>query len=351
MNLCPPETDLWIPRPAAGETWHPETIHTHFFGCPVPESSMSVFTYIRYLPALGICQGGVLIYQGLDNVVLQDFAFCDYRLAMPWPTVEGSAISTVHGLRYDFVEPGRETHITFRSTDGTTSIDLVATAVTPLAARGHVLPDELENAEEAPGGSEQFLRFEGEVVVDGTRHPVSSYGVRDRSWRQVRSEAREASKYPPLTWTPICFGEDLSFNVMGFEAPDTEPLWRGAFDLPEGAPTFAFAWASRDGELRGVRRVHRRDVERHPLYLHPLKMQLEVEDDHGEISRVTGEAIAFGPLPQWYNVATFESIMRWQDDQGRVTYGQAQSIWNYQAQQAMRGARVSPLAGAGLGAA
>ena len=68
-------TDLLIPRPAAGEEWNPETIHTHFFECAVPEAGISIFTYIRYLPAFGVCQGGVLIYQGLDNVVLTDLAF------------------------------------------------------------------------------------------------------------------------------------------------------------------------------------------------------------------------------------------------------------------------------------
>jgi hypothetical protein len=264
QNVCPPETDLWIPRPAKGEQWDPETIHTHFFGCPVPDAAMSIFTYIRYLPALGTCQGGVLVYQGLDNLVLTDFAFHDYRIAMPWPTVEGNKISTVNGLSFDFVEPGRETHITFTSTDGSTSIDMVATAVTPLAARGHVVPDEADHTDNSPGGSEQFLSFTGEIILNGEPHAISSYGIRDRSWRQVRSEGLEASLYPPLCWTPMYFDQSLAFNQMGFEALDTHPLWKAGFDIPETAPTHVFAWVNRDGEVRGVRRVHRRDGERQP---------------------------------------------------------------------------------------
>lgn len=301
---------------------------------------MSIFTYIRYLPALGHCQGGVLIYQGLENLVQADLAFSDYRLALPWPTVEGNAISTAHGLRYDFTEPGRETHITFRSAAGTTTLDLVATAVTPLAARGHVVPGEDLHTDNAPGGSEQFVRFEGEVVLHGERHAVSAYGIRDRSWRQVRSEALEASEYPPLTWTPICFGPDLAFNVMSFESPEFDPPWVDAFDIPEGAPTHVFGWVSRNDEVCGVKSVRRRDLERHPVLLHPLALSLEVEDDQGDVARVTGRAIAFAPVPQWYNVVTYESIMRWEDDQGRVTHGQAQSIWNHKAQRAMRSHRV-----------
>jgi hypothetical protein len=334
-------TDLLVPRPGPGEQWDPETIHTHFFECAVPEAGISIFTYIRYLPVYGMCQGGVLIYQGLDNLVLTDLAYSDYRLAMPWPTVEGTSFTTAQGLRIEFVEPGRVARITFRSPDGGTSIDVTATAVTPLAVRGHVLPDEGVNLAETSGGSEQFLHYAGELVLHGVRHEVDCHWIRDRSWRQVRRETRESSLHPPLCWTPVWFDEDFAFNAMGFEAPDTAP-WRDAFDIPADRPTHVFAWVARKGEVRGVRRVHRRDLERHPIYLHPLRTELEIEDDQGEVSRVTGEAIAFAPLPQWYNVSTHESLMRWTDDRGKVGFGPAQTIWNWKAQAAMRSLRSHP---------
>jgi hypothetical protein len=336
-------TDLLVPRPAAGEEWNPETIHTHFFECGVPEAGISIFTYVRYLPAFGVCQGGVLIYQGLDNVVLSDLAFHDYRLAMPWPKVEGNSFTTANGLGIDFIEPGRVAHITFRSADGGTSIDVVATAVTPLAVRGHVLPDEGVNLAETSGGSEQFLRYTGELVLNGKSYHVDCNWIRDRSWRQVRREALESSLHPPLCWTPAYFDEDFAFNQMGFESLDADPPWKHAFDVPEDAPSHVFAWVSRKGEVRGVRRIHRRETERHPIFLHPLKMELEIEDDHGEVSFVKGEAIAFAPLPQWYNVSTYESIMRWEDDRGKVAHGPAQTIWNWKAQQAMRHVRATAL--------
>ena len=332
-------TDLLIPRPTGGEAWDPETIHTHFFECAVPEAGISIFTYIRYLPVFGVCQGGVLIYQGLDNVVLTDLAYQDYRIAMPWPTVEGNSFTTANGLRVEFLEPGRVAHITFRSAEGNTSIDVVATAVTPLAVRGHILPDEGVNLAETSGGSEQFLRYVGQLVLSGTRYDVDCHWIRDRSWRQVRRESRESSLHPPLCWTPAYFDEDFAFNTMGFESPDTDPPWKNTFDIPEGTPSHVFGWVSRKGEVRGVRRVHRRDIERHPIFLHPMKTELEIEDDQGDVSFVRGEAIAFSPLPQWYNVSTHESLMRWEDDRGKVAYGPAQTIWNWKAQQAMRHAR------------
>jgi hypothetical protein len=184
-------------------------------------------------------------------------------------------------------------------------------------------------------------------VVNGQRHEVDCHWIRDRSWRQVRRETPESSVHPPLCWTPVYFDEDFAFNVMGFESLDTDPPWQAAFDIPTDRPTHVFGWVSRKGEVRSVTRVHRRDLERHPVYLHPLRMELEIEDDHGDVSRVTGAAIAFAPLPQWYNVSTHESLMRWEDDRGKVGYGPAQSIWNHKAQQAMRHVRSVRLPSAG----
>jgi hypothetical protein len=310
--VVPPETDLIIPLPAPGETWNPETIHTHFFGCPVGDHAISVFTYIRYLPAFRACQGGVIVYEGMDNVVLAALAFHDYRLAMPWPVLDGNSVTTVNGLRYDFVEPGQRTQITFTSTDGATTLELTATAVTPLAARGHVLPDEALGAENSPGGSEQFVHFSGELVLRGRRIAIDAHGIRDRSWRQVRSERLEANLHQPLCWTPVYFDEGFAFNAMGFEAPDTNPPWSAAYEIPRDAPTHVFGWVGRDGEVSRITRVHRRDTARHPLFMHPLatEIEIEIEDDGGSSSRVRGEAIAFAPVPQRFNVVTYGSIMR-----------------------------------------
>ena len=61
-----PETDLLIPRPAPGEQWAPHTVHTHYFGFNIPEYAIGTFAYIRYMPALGVCQAGFQAYQGLD---------------------------------------------------------------------------------------------------------------------------------------------------------------------------------------------------------------------------------------------------------------------------------------------
>lgn len=52
------DTDLLIPLPAAGESWDPHLIHTHYFGFSVPEAAIGAFLYIRYQPAFPLSQGG-----------------------------------------------------------------------------------------------------------------------------------------------------------------------------------------------------------------------------------------------------------------------------------------------------
>src|ERR1700757_3057209 len=95
----PPETDLIVPLPAAGETWDPWTIHTHYFGFAVPGAELGCFIYIRYQPAFPLAQGGVIVFRGLDNFEASDCEFADYRITMPYPTVEGNTITTYNGLK------------------------------------------------------------------------------------------------------------------------------------------------------------------------------------------------------------------------------------------------------------
>lgn len=324
----PPETDLILPLPSEQDDWDPHTIHTHYFGFCVPEAQIGVFTYIRYQPYFPLSQGGVLAFQGLDNLAYTDMAFQDYQMTMRWPEIDGNAITTANGLRYEFVEPGRRALIAYRSVDGACTVDVEATAVTPLAARGHVIPGEELHKGQDPGGSEQFMHYTGEIVIHGERHEVDCHYPRDRSWRQVRRESRDANLHPPVCWTPMYFGEDLAFNQVGIEAPDTDPDWAGVYEVPEGAPTHHFAWVSRGGEVREVTRVRRAVTESHPLLFAPLEMEIEAEDEAGDAYRFTGRAIAFSPIPAWPNVAAFDSVFRWEDEEGRVAHGPAQSIWN-----------------------
>ena len=325
----PPETDLIVPLPD-GEHWDPHTIHTHYFGFSIPSAQIGAFLYLRYQPAFPLSQGGVAIFRGTDNVNLLDVDHLDYEITMPWPDIDGNTITTANGLRIEFLEPGRAVRISYSGIDGQTKLDVIQTAVTPLLARGHVMPGE-ENYHDdpgrVPGGSEQFMHCTGRLELRGEHYDIDCYAIRDRSWRQVRKETQGGVPVPPVGWTPMYFGPDLIFNQAGFEAPDTGPEWLGLYEIPDGAPTYHFAWLHSNGETKKITRVRRNVLERHPQTFASLRQELEAEDDDGRVYRFAGEAIAAAALPAWPNVAFHDSVYRWEDEQGRVTHSTYQEVW------------------------
>lgn len=337
LQTHPAETDLLLPLPAEGERWDPHLVHTHYFGFSIPEARIGAFLYIRYQPAFPLSQGGVCIFQGTENVEHTDMAFLDYETTMPWPTIEGSKITTANGFGIDFVEPGKSARLTYRSDDGGTWFDLMAVAVTPLLARGHVMPGEESHHGDPglhPGGTEQFMHVTGELVLGGESHQVDCYAPRDRSWRQIRVEKRGAVASPPVGWSPMYFGPDLVFNQVGFEPPDTDPAWAGLYDVGD-RPTHHFAWLLRDGEGRAIRRVWRNVTEYHPRIHMAVRQEVVAEDETGETYRFVGEAIATASVPAWPNASFHDSVFRWEDEQGRLTHATYQEVWFDDYQHAM----------------
>ncbi len=335
-----PETDLLLPRPAAGEQWDPHTIHTHYFGFSIPEARLGAFLYVRWQPAFPLSQGGVCIFSGLDNTEPADIDLLDYEMTMPWPEVEGATLTTANGLRIEFLEPGRRARLTYSSDDGT-SLDVLAEAVTPLLARGHVVPGEETFRSphlppgRNPGGSEQFMHMTGELVLDGERHTVDCHAPRDRSWNQIRVERPNSVPVPPVGWSPMYFGPDLIFNQISFEPLDTKPAWRGVYEMGD-RPSHHYAWVQRGDETRSIAWVRRDVSEYHPDIHMALRQEIEAEDDQGERYRFTGEAIACASLPAWPNVSFHDSVYRWEDGEGRVTHSTYQELWFDKYQKAVR---------------
>ncbi|MGQ0466586.1 MAG: tyrosine protein kinase [Sporichthyaceae bacterium] len=335
----PPESDLVLPLPGPGEQWDPHTIHTHYFGFAVPEAAIGVFAYIRYQPAFPLSQGGVVVFQGTDNISPIDAAHCNYELTMPWPQVDGNTIRTANGLQIEFLELGKIARISYASADGTCSFDVLAAAVTPLLVRGHVMPGEENHHDDpgrVPGGSEQFMHMTGELTLHGERHTVDCHYPRDRSWRQVRKETQGGVPVPPVGWSPMCFGEDLIFNQISFEARDTDPAWIGVYDVPAEQRTHHFAWLQQGDKTLDIVRVRRNVLQRQPQTFMSLRQEIEAEDETGAIHRFVGEAIATCTMPAWPNVSFHDSVYRWTDETGRVTHSTFQEIWFDPYQQAMK---------------
>jgi hypothetical protein len=79
----PASTDLLLPVGEPGDGTHPYTVHTYYFGFTIPEAQIGAYLYFRAQPAFGLCQGGPVIFRGLDNTELLDAEYHDYRATMP----------------------------------------------------------------------------------------------------------------------------------------------------------------------------------------------------------------------------------------------------------------------------
>jgi hypothetical protein len=341
IDIASPSTDLWTPRPEPGERWHPNTMHTHYFGLSHTEAAIGAFIYLRCQPAFGFCQAGVAIFQGLDNVCELDAAFVDYETTLPWPDETGTGYRTANGLEIEFLEPGREVTVRYRSNDGTTWFDLHQLAVMPLLARGHVMAGEETNSEPqlSPGGTEQFMHCTGELVLNGEHYEIDCLTPRDRSYSQVRIERQGAVAVPPLGWTPMWFGDDLAFNQIGWEAPDTEPEWTQCYAMPADRPAHHWGWVYRRGQALALAEVRRNVTARHPWLHGAMRQEIEATDEEGRRYVFEGECLAMTAVPSWPNVHTPVSVYRWRDEQGRESVTTCQEVWFDRFQRAMKGRR------------
>jgi hypothetical protein len=331
LTLQHGDTDLFLPRAEPGTPTHPYTVHTHYFGFTVPEAGIGAYLYARYMPAFGLSQGGPTIFRGMENVAPLDAEYHDYRATMPWPEVRGNLIRFDNGYEIDFVRPGELVHLRYESAGGEVVIDVEQRAITPLVARGHIVPgeeDHHDDPERRHGGSEQFMHCTGELQLRGETYRVDCHAVRDRSWNQIRTEEPGgAQPGPPVGWTPAYFGDDLAFNVTSIESRDTGPAWLGLYEVPDGAPTSHFKWLVRGGELVEITAVRRSVLEYHPVLHCAIHQELELIDEAGRPYRFQGRALSAAPIHSWPNIAFCDSVHRWEDEHGRVAHCTYQEIW------------------------
>ena len=123
------------------------------------------------------------------------------------------------------------------------------------------------------------------------------------------------------------FGDDLIFNQISFESPDVDPSWAGIYDIPAGSRTHHFAWLQQGDKTLEIVRVKRKVLEQQPGTFAALRQEVEAEDETGTVHRFTGEAIAACVMPAWPNTSFHDSVYRWTDSHGRVTYATCQELW------------------------
>ena len=308
-------------------------LYTYYHGIHIPEERIGSYIYLLHRPTFGLVQGGVLIFQGDQNHDPLDMAYMDYEMTMPWPKLDENSLTTDNGLRIEFVELGRKNRLTYRSPEGDTHFDITAEALTPLFARGHIIPGEEHHGDPSkkPGGTEQMMRMTGELVLRGKSYEVDCFNPRDRSWSQIRTESRhrraEIETLPPVGWTPMYFGDDLIFNSAGYLTPTTGPNWEGLYEVDPERPNHYFAWMIVDGEDRPVKRVIRTVHESHPFLHSAQRQEVEVELEDGETFKFSGETTAMCNAVAWPNAAIRVGTSHWRDESGRECDNTYQEMW------------------------
>ena len=257
LAIQPGSTDLLLPTAQPGDGTHPYTVHTYYFGFTIPEAGIGAYLYFRAQPAFGLCQGGPVIFRGLDNAELLDAAYHDYRATMPWPEVTGNTVRTVRRLRHRVgASPAELARLRYRSPDGAVSFD-VSSAGSPrwspaaTSSRARTTTTRPARPANRAAASSSCTSPAG-WTLRGEQFEIDCLHVRDRSWNQVRTEDPGGARpHPPLGWTPICFGERPGPSTPPASNPRT-PTRPGPASTtgPRDAPLFFNSWVVRKGEPR-----------------------------------------------------------------------------------------------------
>jgi len=323
------DTEIYIPTPGEGEVWSPWTVHTHYYSFSADEGNIGAYLYLRWQPASRTSQGGVSIFEGSDAVETLDMAHHDYRNTLGWPEVteDGRKFTMAQNYAIENAEDLKSARLTYNSADGGTSFDLVTTGVTPLYARGHVVPTELglEGHALQPGGSDQLVDVVGDLVLNGKHHDVDCHAFRDRSWGQLRPEAPMAT--PPAACIPQYYGPDLAFNAVTIEHPDTDPSWRGIYEWPEDRSPVLYGWGMVDGEFVDIVDVVRDCSDFHPDHTCPQHQEVDITFSNGKTIHVVGDMVSMTTVFTWANAIVRCGVYRWQAPDGRIAYDSYQEMY------------------------
>jgi hypothetical protein len=167
---------------------------------------------------------------------------------------------------------------------------------------------------------EQVMHAKGQITLRGKTYPVDSLVLRDRSFGEYRQE--NSLSIPPNTWSGGVFGEDFSFCVVAIDDPARDPVWKGAFDIPE-EKRLRFGWMIVDGEKVVVEKAS--TLTHYDDNLVARAISLHLVDEKGRAYVIEGERWASVPFLPWPNSRMPICGMHWTCN-GRKGIGEVQSL-------------------------
>jgi hypothetical protein len=294
------------PGDSLTETW--------YWGFNVPEAAINCFVYCWVHPNLDVVSCGLIIYKGVKRHHLASELWDLPAYMKAGPVVgDGSDIRVSNGLRMRVIDPLNQVHMTFEDKGRDTACDIQMRAVAKPIMRANNLH------------FEQVMHCAGTLRLRGVDYAVDGYAVRDRSWGELRPEMH--NPVPPYNWVTGVFDQGrFAFNIGSHDDPAGNPEWIGKMDI-DPAKIFRDGWVARgDAQSRIVAASKR--VWRDREALRPERFEIDMEEEDGRKSTMTGTVIASVPGFHWPNIATHLGLVRWEMD-GMVGYGESQDVqWN-----------------------
>ena len=300
------------PAPGGDPSW----AETNYFGFYSAEVPLNVGVYALFRLNLGVVHSTVCMNSG-DAPMPWRADFCDMRSHLPIPEPRSlRTYALANGLSVATVKPNDTWHIGYDD-DAGTSIDVTYQALMPAFDIHDPDMDPITAAQSREsfawgtaynGHFDQTGHVQGRVTVRGREVPIDCVSTMDHSWGP-----RFERGSPNMSWLHAHFSDQLAVHgIFSFDEADGG----GALALMHG-------YVIRDGKCIGLasgRGVTGRDAD-----FYARRLEIRVEDAHGDSYDLRGEGFTRFPWQAWPNVVGFNVLARW-DCAGRTGYGEVQDF-------------------------
>ncbi|MGE4431524.1 MAG: hypothetical protein AB7E05_12360 [Sphingobium sp.] len=288
---------------------HYSVTETIWFEVLIPDSNMVAHFYIYMRPNLGICAAGAWMWKGFVATPFQMDHF-NYQAALPAPLIDGDTVSVPQiGLKVTVIDPLKTVKFSYRPANYDVSAEITATAAMPPVMRAN------------EKHFNQFMRYQGEIMLNGEKIAVDSMSIRDRSWHEPRVE--DAMPAPITSWiSGITPDAGTAFNLVGHDDPTKGAEWAGVYPITADKALYD-GWYYKDGELLKVVSMSKRSQRDPASHMAPREVHAEFTDAGGGKHEVHGRPVAASWMSNWPNIHVWLPLMEWELD-GQKAHGDCQ---------------------------
>lgn len=294
-----------IPGESLTETWA--------YMWYVPEEQLSFFAYVWVHPNLNVLTSGLTGWHGHKTSHMAAELFDIHAFLSADRAGDGRDVRLPNSLHVQIIEPFERIHLTYDDPARGNAVDVEFSDFSPPVMR------------ESRLHFDQALRVTGQVRLRGKAYAVDGYGMRDRSWGELRPEI--AYPLPPYTWMTGTFPEaDMSWNVCAHDDPRLNPEWLGKYQL-KLEDVVQDGWLYREGKLLRLKDVSVLTT-RNPQTLCPVSHRVRFCDLEDREYQITGTVLASLPWGGWPNSITHICLTQWAWA-GQTGFGDTQEVqWN-----------------------